>query len=453
MPKPASKATVIVTGDTLHFAQPGVYTIEYLPSGNVKIKVDGKHAFVMKADEYAAITNFTFADGASLNGPVQINGVTFHEADASGPFEINQNLDALLGELISDHGIAWTVDNLLINGSRADTFKVLWDYLDDAYVAGNNYYNHPLNETFVRLGVEYVEYLENGGEPLTFVTAKFQADNDADGIPQREQSMHDNLLGNLSEASILGRNFGQPLESQLLSLVPDEYEDRPWYSGNESDRGGPAHDAVRAFDYDKGWNRPDYVDADLDGLVDPLARDGGEMYYGDGNPIDDWNVVRHEGAQVELALKVKHRQGDEYDEAYVDGDGIAHYVVSTGPQPGNPARAEWNFDFAATDYSPDDDFTYKVELDLNPGEGEQWVTLFSSAAPGDTDLGSGSTFQNSFNLAFVASAIDTDPDTPGVQPYAFGEGEFDIRISAYDAATDLLVISHQVVVHVETPVI
>ena len=70
MPKPASKATAIVTGDTLHFAQPGAYTIEYLPSGNVKIKVDGKHAFVLSEDEYAAIANFTFADGASISGPV-----------------------------------------------------------------------------------------------------------------------------------------------------------------------------------------------------------------------------------------------------------------------------------------------------------------------------------------------------------------------------------------------
>src|SRR3712207_7191530 len=56
----------------------------------------------------------------------------------------------------------------LFRSSRADTFKVLFDYLDDAYVAGNNYYNIPLNEAFVRLGVEYTEYLADGGEALTF---------------------------------------------------------------------------------------------------------------------------------------------------------------------------------------------------------------------------------------------------------------------------------------------
>lgn len=451
MPKPASKATVVIIGNTLHFAQSGVYTIEYLPSGNVKIKVDGQHAFVMKPSEYAAITNFTFAGGASLDGPIQVNGVTFHEADASGPFEINYNLNALIGEMISTHGIDHTLDNLIINGSTADTFKVLWDYLDDAYVAGGNPLNLALNETFVRLGVRYVDYIENGGTPFTDVTAKFTADSgaDADLIPEREQSMHDNFLGNLTIGAINARFSGDPdLKAELLALIPDEYEARLLYEGLDTQVGGVRHDNVRAFDYDKGWDRPDYADSDLNGLVDPLARDGGEMYYGDGNTVDDWNVVRHEGAQVELALKVKHRGGDEYAEAFVDGDGVAHYVVSDGSQVGNPNRAEWNYDFAATDFSPDDDFTYTFELDFDPGEGVQWVTLFSSAAPGDTDLGSGATFQNSGNVAFYRTLMDSDPDTAGIQPYAFEDGTFNVRLSAYDSVTGDLVISHQAVIHV-----
>jgi hypothetical protein len=35
-----------------------------------------------------------------------------------------------------------------------------------------------------------------------------------------------------------GRNFGSPLEQQLLALVPDAYEARAVYSGDESARGG-----------------------------------------------------------------------------------------------------------------------------------------------------------------------------------------------------------------------
>lgn len=448
MSKPAAKAIYTISGGVLTFTRAGIYTIEYLPSGHVKIKLDGGHAVVLKAAEFAAVTSFAFAPGAVLNGPIAINGVTFHEADATGGFEISHNLNDLLGTLITQHGIAGTLDILTINGSVADTIKVLWDYLDDAYVAGNNYYNLPLNESFVRLGVEYTDYLAGGGAPLTDVTAKFTADNaDADTIPQREQSMHDNLLGNLSLVSIQGRNFGSPLEGQLLALVPDEYESRPVYSGDQSARGGPAHDAVRAFDYDKGWAREDYLDTSYNSLADPLARDPaspGSMYYGTGNPADDWTVVRHEGAQVELALKVKHRGGDEYPEASIGADGIASYNVVTGSSLSSAPRAEWNFDFAATDYSPDQNFTYTLELDVDPGAGESWVTLYSSAAPLDSDLGSGSTFQNSTNIFFYRSLIDIDPATAGVQPYALGDGTFAVRLSAFDSVSGALVATNQV---------
>jgi hypothetical protein len=453
MAKPGPIFTVSAGKMTLTKA--GSYTFEYLPSGQVKVKLDGQHATVLKAHEYAAIRSFDFAPGATLNSQIRVNGVTFTEAGLGGPFETNTNLNDLIGNMITARGVAWTVENLVINGNKADSFKVLWDYLDDAYVAGANYYNLPLNESFVRLGVEYTKYLAAGGEPLTSVTSKFTADNaDADSIPQREQSMHDNLLGNLSLVSIQGRNFGAALESELLALVPDEYESRPVYSGNQGDRGGPAHDAVRAFDYDRGWARPDYLDRTYNGTVDALARDPASpnnMYYGTGNPADDWTIVRHEGAQVELALKIKHRGGDEYAEASIGSDGIATYNVLAGGSPSNAARAEWNFDFSAADFSPDDDFLYKLELDVDPTDGFEWMTLYSSEAPLDSDLGGGSTFQNSTNIAFYRQLIDIDPATPGIQPYALGEGRFAVRLSAYDAEDGSLVASNQVNVVVGSP--
>jgi hypothetical protein len=308
----------------------------------------------------------------------------------------------------------------------------------------------PLNETFVRLGVEYAEYLAAGGAPLTDITAKFTADNgDADTIPQREQNMHDNLLGNLNLVSIQGRNFGSPLEQQLLALVPDEYESRPVYSGDQSARGGAAHDAVRAFDYDRGWAREDYLDVSYNAVAHQLARDPASpnnMYYGAGNPADDWTLVRHEGAQVELGLKVKHRGGDEYPEFSIGTDGMATYKVLSGGSPSNAARAEWNFDFTATDYSPDQNFTYTLELDIDPTDGEEWITLYSSGAPLDSDLGSGATFQNSTNLAFYKNFIDIDPNTDGVQPYALGDGTFNVRLSAYDAGSGVLIAQNEVVI-------
>ena len=453
MTRPAAKATFTLVGSTLTFSKAGSYTLDFLPSGQVKIKLDGGHATVLSAAEWASVKNFGFAPGATVESLVSISGVLFREADAAGLFEVtSHNLDALVGHMIDERGIAWTVDHLLINGSKADTFKLLWDYLDDAYVAGNNYYNIPLNETFVRLGVEYVEYLEAGGEPLTFVTAKYAVDTNNNGIPQREQSMHDNLLGNLNGAAIRDR-FSGDLEAELLALVPDDYEARPYYDGNEPRVGGAVHDAIRAFDYDRGWDRPDYLDRSYNAFADPLARDPASpnnMYYGNGNPADDWNVVRHEGAGVELGLKIKHRGGDEYPEALIGADGLAHYSVLEGASPSNAARAEWNFDFAATDFSADDNFTYRLEFDIDPSEGVEWVTLYSSSAPLDTDIGSGSTFQNSSNIAFYRNLIDSDPATDGIQPYALQEGTFNIRLSAFDAG-DLLVAVNEVVVHVGMP--
>ncbi|HEX8217422.1 MAG TPA: hypothetical protein VF577_08145 [Allosphingosinicella sp.] len=448
MSRTASKATVTVSGNTIHFAQAGVYTIEHLPSGHVQIKLDGGKATVVKAADWAAINGYSFGPGAILASPVVVDGVTFTEAGPGGPFEVSPNLDAVIGNLFT-RGVDYVLANLTVNGSRADSIKAVWDYLDDFYVAGVQY-----NEAFVRLGVAYVAYLDDGGEPFTFVTAKFIADgSDSDLTPERNQSMHDNLLGNLTAGAINGRFAANPaLRDELLALVPNEYETRQLYEGTDGQAGGPRHDNVRAFDYDHGWDRPDFVDRDYSGLIDPLARNGGEMHYGDGNPVDDWNIVRHEGAQVELGLKVKHRGGDEYAEYSIGPDGVAVYQVAAGGSPSNAARAEWNFDFAATDFSADDDFTYLVELDVDPTAGVLWSTVYSSARPFDSDVGTGSTFQNSSNVAFYASpnpllerpGIDMDPGTAGVQPYGLGDATFNIRLSAFDADSGLLVARNEV---------
>jgi hypothetical protein len=454
MSRPASKATVVVTGTTLNFAQAGSYTIEYLASGNVQIKLDGGKAHIVKAADYAAITTFTFAPGASLGSSLHVNGVTFTDANPGGQFEAHHNLNDLIGRLINEKGVAWVADNLLINGSQADTFKVLWDYLDDLYTNGENYYNLPLNETFVRLGVAYTEYLEAGGAPLTFVTAKFNVDTNGNGIPQREQSMHDNLLGNLEPASINDKFGANPaLKAELLALIPDEYEARARYSGNESDRGGPAHDAARAFDYDKGWDRPDYFDTFL-GKVDPAAsedRNGDgideQMFYGTLNSNTAFNIVRHEGAGVELALKAKEfgPNGGDYGAAsrFYDAGGVLHYNVSPGVSPDSGARADWSFDYAATvlPQGTDETWTFKLFIDIDESEGVQLVEIPMSTFGGQ--------LQGSSNFAFssIRNLIDIDDATPGIQPYAFGPGEFDIVLEAYAAGN--LMASNRIVVHVD----
>jgi hypothetical protein len=225
--------------------------------------------------------------------------------------------------------------------------------------------------------------------------------------------------------------------AELRLLVSDEYEARPWFSGEDGHVGGPAHDAVRAFDYDHGWHRPDYIEHTLNATVDIRAsRDGGDadsihdqMLFGDGNTNAGWNIVRHEGAGAELALNIKHRHGPNYAADHQDPDGTAHYHVSKGSQPGNAARAEWNFDFAGTNLAAADNdaLEFKLFVDLDPSAGVNYVEY----TPNDNPASEYSA-QNSGNYAFLSAAIDADPGTTGIQPYSFGVGTFDIELRAYD---------------------
>ena len=427
----------------------GEYTIDFAGSG-VSI---ARGNLTYTDAEFANITSFNFGKISSLN----LTGITFVEANAAANsrFEPDTDVNRLVNDLLTSYGVKGALGILTVNGSTTDAFKLIWDFLDDPYVAGGEYYNTLLNASFARLGIEYAKYLDAGGAPLTDVVAKYVADDNDDGsVPQRYQSMHDNLLGNITTASIEGRNFPDALEAELLALVPAGYGTRAVYSGNQSDVGGAAHDGVRRFDYDRGWDREDYVERNYDGIVhatasrDTTPADGidEQMYYGNGNTIDGWNIVRHEGAEVELALKVKHRTaGGDYAMDFADADGIAHYTVVTGAQVGNPERAEWNFDFSATDYSSDDQYSFTVELDIDPTDGETWQVIHSSATPNDSYTGDGSLLQNSYNIRFAN--------------LAFGEAEWGVRLTAFESGdtngngtSGETVLVNEIRVHVEDPI-
>ena len=158
--------------------------------------------------------------------------------------------------------------------------------------------------------------------------------------------------------------------------------------------------------------RSDYLDKIADGSVDVRAQDanGLEMKYGDGNTTDGWSIVRHEGAGVELDLKLKHRGGSVYDAISVDADGTVHYNVAEGTAAGSTTRAEWNFDFVATTLAAggDEAFAFKLMVDRDPTAAVNLVEYI----PGDNPAGS---FQNSVNYGF----IDADLATAGTQNYGF----------------------------------
>lgn len=135
-----------------------------------------------------------------------IEGLTFTEADDAGNFrfEPSQNLDGLLAQMLSTYGVEGTLQRLEVAGDEAGDFKLIWDYIDDNY----SYYNTTINKYGVDLAIEYAEYLQNGGEPLTDVVAKYAPDGaDVGTAPDRVQSMHDNILGNLDINSIIDKFF------------------------------------------------------------------------------------------------------------------------------------------------------------------------------------------------------------------------------------------------------
>ncbi|WP_230533388.1 hypothetical protein [Microvirga roseola] len=451
---------VSLKNGVLTFNRQGDYSFDFLPNGKVRIVFSDGATTVLTKAEWESVTTFDLKNaGANLDihaslldgksyaftgaGDLNVNGVSVPEAIIGAPVEANVDLSK-----IDFGGTLQTV-----NGSRADYFKTMWDLLDDAYTSGS-YYNTEINEAFVRLGAEYVEYLEAGGEPLTHFVAKFSPDgSDVDALPERAQSMHDNLLGNLWGPALDDRFGSNPtLLAKLKALIPDEYESRPTFDGNDGSFGNAKHDAVRAFDYDKGWDRPDYIERSF-GKVDGIAsedRDNNgtdeQMYYGSGNSNDAFSIVRHEGAGVELALKAKEfgPNGGDYGPSNMTVvDGVAHYQVSTGASPGKADRADWSFDYAATvlPQGTDDALTFKLKIDADASEGVTLVeiptTIYSKLVQGSSNIGFG----------FIKSQIDADPTQDGIQPYDFGQGEFDVVLEAY-AENGTLLAQNRIVVQV-----
>lgn len=217
--------------------------------------------------------------------------------------------------------------------------------------------------------------------------------------------------------------------------------------------------------WDRYWsdNLPIYLTERLDDSgVDPatdVPPGSGYMWVGSGNSANGFTLQQNPWTKTELAMKGKYRQGDDIPPTFLGGDGFIHVVVPDGPQvtdpahgvPGpNPARAAWNFDFSLStalngSTSDLDDIDAWLQLDIDPSPKTKYLTLkldkvTTTPAPGDSGYGwrTGATFvldddggtsqvtQNSFNYAFIANLIDTDPVTAGIQPYAFGAAEFDI---------------------------
>ena len=220
----------------------------------------------------------------------------------------------------------------------------------------------------------------------------------------------------------------------------------------------------RGQDEDQGQGTNDGLPVYLDHTVHPTAQDTctpGFLWQGAGNPATTFQRKRNLDAGVELAIKAIFRQGPDIRSTYVDADGLVHIEVPAGsqttPAP-NANRAAWNFtysyDVALNPGNPMlDGWDAELWVDLDPSEKTKYLKLklakLTSPPPatpclepdlngygwksGNTvvigdDEGTDHVTQNSQNFGFTSfrSQIDGDPNTPGIQPYNFGPGQFDV---------------------------
>lgn len=190
---------------------------------------------------------------------------------------------------------------------------------------------------------------------------------------------------------------------------------------------------MRAYDYDKGYARTDFLDMFF-GDVDDRATDQGqgtEMIFGDGNSATNYAVTRHEGAGVELALKAKLRYNGDVDpeDVVYHEDGTATFQLDATPNPED--RMVWNIDWAATVTAAgdDDDFTFKFLADVDGSEAENFIDLTVTGDEYSGDLFSEEDMQNSWNYGFFE---DVDFDTTDAA------GLYTVRLEAYDSSNVLI---------------
>lgn len=252
MAKDASKFVSIANG-TLTLGQPGNYTFDFT-GANVAINRGG--GTTLTDAQFAGLSHFDLSQA----NKVDLTGIAFTDAEhaANHKFEPDTKLDAMLHDMLQTLGVSKTVDMLTVDGSKTGVFELIWDYIDDHY----SYYDTTINTYGVQLGIKYAEYLQAGGTPLTDVIAKYTPDGaDADTAPDRVQSMHDNLLGNLHIDSIIDKFFdgnyanGHPVlpvsgyatggsnatpdeatgQALLNQIFAEHLDGRPIYSGSEGD--------------------------------------------------------------------------------------------------------------------------------------------------------------------------------------------------------------------------
>lgn len=239
--------------------------VEIVGSGIVKLTGD----FDADADLSGLLGTGVMIDATDVDGfmlaltPEQADGLQLDVAsDAQISIDVVFNaLSAEQGELepqIDISGI--TVDGqqnvaavfevLSASGGFEDTMKLFWNAFDQAYYDDTPGGSLETNTSFVELANIYADYLADGGTPITdVVQTKVGGEPNFDA---RQQSLHDNILGNLQDG-VIARRFG---DDDPRNDNAKDFGDRPEVSGFVN---GYAETflAGAAWDLENGYIRPD----------------------------------------------------------------------------------------------------------------------------------------------------------------------------------------------------
>ena len=431
-------------------------------------------------------------------GRVNITGVRITQACVEGSTVHAANaMPDIAGAMrpVSDRA------SLHVNGSLADFIKTSWVWLERENGAERGAKNRDYWRVIagVELALMYVGYLKGGGKSFDQFVAGIHIDDT--GRPVRRQSLHDNLLGMLN-ASMLRAGFIENLRAvprelsltreglyQVYAGLAGEFAARPYCDGRDS----AEHDAdcaSIAFDFAEGWTRSDYVRRWYEGRLAPVAvKEGASMWGGSRGGVTGFNIARHEGAGIELALKVRNDHGGDC-EALPHEQGPALYRADAGegrPDPPWGISAKWFVDFSVSTYLKGverllDDFRFVLSVDTDPAEDHSCFCRFMLTRPGSLYLpalgeidvgrawllvgeGDGIVLRDD-GMLFGGYGDDLDESVGGFVsqhavnfgvnfmrrllgdyanrdgPRLFGPGVFDIRLEAFDDGGALLVDNH-----------
>ncbi|TCT34759.1 VCBS domain-containing protein [Martelella mediterranea] len=249
----------------------------------------------MTGSNDAPVVSASSVLSGALTDPGTIEYVS--SADENGILSVTAKLTPEIGATLLDlvrngEGDFNSVFTSVINdlgGDRALAIAMVWDTVNRAYYDSSltDPQKDYVNEASARTGIAYASYLKAGGTPLVDVIAQYKPDDDdANDTPERVQTLHDNLLGNIIGTVIAGR-FDDPLESELIAAVetidPD-FLTRVYASGNEGTESTKGVQALE-FDIEHGiaptvTGKVSAIDPDASGSVESYSVGESEGTYG-----------------------------------------------------------------------------------------------------------------------------------------------------------------------------